>query len=98
MRASERSWKSDGQDLRAHNRKAPSDCEICRSQCGVAAHWRWHDYCRAELNPLALVQFIESLPTRDTASSIAIVGYVVAVTGMDYGAAKQAWVDEQGTK
>ena len=94
MRASEHSDGVERQDLRASRRKASHDCEICRLQRGFAAHWAWHDYCRAELNPLALVQWIEhSFPTMGGP----IVQHIVAVTGMDYDAAKQALSDEAGS-
>lgn len=56
-------------------------CGICRMQRLGDGHWRWHDFARAELNPIALVQFIDSLP--DSEAKTRIRGYVVGCSGLD---------------
>lgn len=64
-------------------------CAICRQQrsYGVAC-WAWHRFCQCELNPVALIAWIDALPQTDEVKRIR--GYVVAVTGMDERAALEA--------
>jgi hypothetical protein len=62
------------------------ECEICRLQDGRAC-WAWHKFCRAELNPIALIQFIEG--QKLGVAGDVIVGYVSAVTGMDIKAFRE---------
>jgi hypothetical protein len=57
-----------------------TSCEICRMS-GQSVCWAWHKFCRADLNPVALIQFIER--QRLGVGGDVIVGYVYAVTGMD---------------
>jgi hypothetical protein len=71
-------------------------CRICRQQNSFSGigHWAWHNYCRAELNPIALIEFIERNRHADAADRI--LRYVVAVTGMDLKAARLA-LDEEAS-
>lgn len=59
-------------------------CEVCERR----SHAKWHEFARGEINPIALIQFIEAIPSnRDgvtaDAACAAIVGYVLAVTSLD---------------
>lgn len=58
-------------------------CRVCRVQSGgvLGGHAKWHDYCQAEINPIALVQFIERCePSTGVAR---ILNYVLICSGMD---------------
>lgn len=62
-------------------------CDICRLQRSLA-HWAWHRYCRAELNPIALLGLLDLMEQTDQVRRI--TAYVVASTGMDVTAARLA--------
>lgn len=68
------------------------DCAICRGQGTTFGHWAWHEVCRAELNPVALIQFIDSGP--QLMATRRIREYIIGVTGMDVDAAKKALATE----
>lgn len=70
-------------------------CPICRQQNSFSGigHWRWHNFCRNELNPIALIEFIERNNQADAADKI--LRYVVAITGMDLKAVRFALDEEQ---
>ena len=71
-----------------------SECAICRMQrCPPGSHWAWHDYCRSELNPIALVGVLDLMPRTDEVAQIR--RYVIAVTGMDVDAARAAIAAER---
>jgi hypothetical protein len=64
-------------------------CPICRQQNSFGGgHWAWHQFCRAELNPIALVEWMDGVAL--TPEVKRIMQYVVAVTGMDVAAARAA--------
>lgn len=65
-------------------------CEVCYRQC----HAAWHQVARAELNPIALIQFVERLDAGHVLSK-AIVGWVLAVTGIDEAKMRAALELEQ---
>lgn len=69
------------------------DCRICRQQNSFSGigHWAWHRFCREELNPIAMIQRIERQDLG--AAGHALIGYVVAVTGMDIASARAAESD-----
>ena len=72
---------------------APNDwinCRICRQQNSFSGigHWAWHKFCVNEINPIALIQFIEQNGNADAADKI--LRYVVAITGMDLKAVRAA--------
>lgn len=71
------------------------DCPICRSQNSFSGigHWAWHQFCRAELNPIAMIQHIESM--RLGIGGASLIGYIATVTGMDLDAARKALRDEE---
>jgi hypothetical protein len=59
----------------------PATCAICRVQgIGGGGHWAWHDFCQCELNPIALIQWIDCLPS--TPDIQRLRNYVTAVTGL----------------
>lgn len=66
------------------------NCRICRQQnsfVGVG-HWAWHNFCQSEINPIALIEFIERNNQADAADKI--LRYVVAITGMNLKAVRAA--------
>ncbi len=64
-------------------------CPICRMQGSpIGAHWAWHNVCRGELNPVALLGVLERL--EQTPEVIRVRDYVVLVTAMDVSAARTA--------
>ena len=69
-------------------------CPICRQQNSFSGigHWAWHNVCRAELNPVALVAFIEGRKLGEAGDSI--VRYVITVTGMNIAAMRKALAEE----
>lgn len=75
-------------------RNAWIECAICRQQNSFSGvgHWAWHDFCRAEINPIALIEFIDRNSQADAADKI--LRYVVAITGMDLKAVRAA-MDER---
>lgn len=58
-------------------------CEVCRRQ----THAKWHDVARGAINPVALIQYVEGFGA--SAVTSAIVGYVIAVTGLDQKAMRE---------
>lgn len=70
------------------------DCAICRQQNSFSGvgHWAWHRFCRAEVNPIALIAFIDRNSQPDAADKI--LRYVVAITGMNLKAVRQAMDEE----
>lgn len=53
--------------------------------CDQQSHAKWHDLAEGELDPVALIEWIEALPSLGTlATKARIVGYVLGCTGIDY--------------
>jgi len=77
------------------------ECPICRQQnsFGGVGHWAWHNHCRAELNPVAFVQWLQGMDDRISGAKLkaGIIAYVAMVTGMDTATAMAA-LDPDGTK
>jgi DNA adenine methylase len=65
--------------------REPETCGICRMQnAGVRTglgHWKWHNLCRAELNPVALYAFVSRSTFGEAGKQIA--AHIAAVAGMD---------------
>jgi hypothetical protein len=66
-----------------------SACRICQRH----THAKWHDLAINEVNPVALIQFVESVLPPDSASKI--VGYVARVTGIDLEAMRAVLAGER---
>jgi hypothetical protein len=63
-------------------------CDICRmQQAGPVAHWAWHRFCRAELNPVALYAYVTRAAHGEVGAQIG--KHIAAVTGMDVFAIEQ---------
>lgn len=79
----------------ANERQTPA-CAICRMQRGTGlAHWAWHAYCQAELNPIALVARLDAMPQTPEVQQLR--AYVLTVTGMDVEGARRAMLAEMRT-
>lgn len=63
-------------------------CRVCET----TTHAKWHELARGTLNPVALIERIESMLPADVARPL--VQYIVAVTGLDYAAMQRALVEE----
>jgi len=78
------------------NPSAWTQCPICRQQNSFGGgHWAWHEHCRAELNPVAFVQWLQGMDDRISGAKLkaGIIGYVAMVTGMDTATAMAALQD-----
>jgi hypothetical protein len=68
-------------------------CRVCERQ----SHAKWHDLAQGELNPVALIDWIEALP--DVGGQVQlkarIVGYVLGCTGIDHQALRAALAAER---
>ncbi len=53
-------------------------CRICERH----THAKWHELARESLNPVALIEWLSALP--DSQIKQATIGYVLAITGIDY--------------
>src|SRR4051812_17623457 len=71
---------------RSRRRRPPmiNPCEVCgRHVCAA-----WHRIARGEINPVALIQFIEGLGPGYVQD--VVIGYVLAVTAIDEPAMREA--------
>ena len=68
-------------------------CKICRGQGTQFGHWAWHNFCQEELNPVALLERIDSGPMTPEVSRLR--EYIIGVTGMNVQAAKAALKEER---
>ncbi len=58
-------------------------------RCGVCSrqtHAKWHSLAQCELNPVALIEWIEAMPHElgTLATKTRIIGYILGCTGIDY--------------
>ncbi len=67
-----------------------------REKCDVCSkprHAKWHRLAKGDLNPVALVEWIEALPNGvggEVGVKARIIGYILGVTGIDHEAMKRA--------
>lgn len=68
-------------------------CRVCERQ----SHAKWHDLAQAELNPMALIEWIEAMPPDlgTLATKTRIIGYVLGCTGIDHQEMTRALWEEQ---
>lgn len=64
-------------------------CAVCRRQ----SHAKWHTFCRGEINPVALIEYIEAIKGGSVGD--VIIGYVKRVTGLDVPAMQKALDEER---
>jgi hypothetical protein len=65
------------------------ECRVCRGH----VHAKWHTLAQCELNPVALIQWLESRQLADV--SLPVVRYILAVTGIDYAAMQRVLAEER---
>jgi len=68
--------------------------------CDRHSHAKWHDLAQCDLNPVALLEWIEALPygAGEMALKARIMGYILGVTGIDSAAMKAALAAERAPR
>jgi predicted Fe-S protein YdhL (DUF1289 family) len=73
-------------------------CRLCERR----SHAKWHELASEELNPVALIEWIESVRVQSpdqindaVALKSRIIGYICGVTGIDHETMKRALLKER---